>query len=409
MFVRSFPRQSEYASKGIIAMLKAKKYLRIFQAVFLFSFIAFAGCGKKEAPQAASSAVPVVVTQAIQKDMPLYREFVGQTLGSQDVEIRARVEGYLQSVDYKEGSFVKKGDLLYQIDPKNFQTTLDQAKGALGQAEATFQKCQNDVNRYRPLAAEKAISQQELDNAESALLSAKANLDAAKAAVEEATLNLGYTRIEAPIDGLIDTSKVKPGNLVGRGENTLMTILSQVDPMDIRISLSESDYLIFARAKVNRDAKGEETSDFPIQLILADGSFYDYPGVVNFLERAVDPTTGTLSLRISFPNSNRMLRPGQYGKVRGVIEVVKGAILVPQRAVSELQGIFRVAVVGSDNKISLKTVTVGNRFDDLWQITNGLAAGDTVVVEGLQKVRDGVLVAPTPVQPASSGDTTPSV
>jgi membrane fusion protein, multidrug efflux system len=196
---------------------------------------------------------------------------------------------------------------------------------------------------------------------------------------------------------------------VGRGENTLMTILSQVDPMDIRISLSESDYLIFARAKVNRDAKGEETSDFPIQLILADGSFYDYPGVVNFLERAVDPTTGTLSLRISFPNSNRMLRPGQYGKVRGVIEVVKGAILVPQRAVSELQGIFRVAVVGSDNKISLKTVTVGNRFDDLWQITNGLAAGDTVVVEGLQKVRDGVLVAPTPVQPASSGDTTPSV
>jgi membrane fusion protein, multidrug efflux system len=395
-------------SKEAWLMLKINRSFPVFFLTLVSSLsILFAGCGKKEAPSVLS-AIPVVVTQAIQKDMPVYREFVGQTLGSQDVEIRARVEGYLQSVDFKEGSFVKKGDLLYQIDPKNFQTTLDQANGKLGEAEASFQKNQNDVNRYRPLAAEKAISQQELDNAESAFMAAKAALDSAKAAVEEATLNLGYTRIEAPIDGLIDTSRVKPGNLVGRGENTLLTILSQIDPMDIRISLSESDYLIFARAKAARDAKRQAGPDSPIQMILADGTVYEHPGAVNFVERAVDPTTGTLSVRISFPNPGKILRPGQYGKVRAARDVKKGAILVPQRAVSELQGLFRVAVVGADNKISMKTVSVGDRFDDLWQITDGLAAGENVVVEGIQKVRDGVLVTPTPMQPTPAGDTTPT-
>jgi membrane fusion protein (multidrug efflux system) len=379
----------------------------MFLFVFLPAFlIFFAGCGKKEAAKIAP--VGVIVTQALQKDMPVYSEFVGQTMGSQDVEIRARVEGYLQTVDFKEGSFIKKGDLLYQIDTKPFQTTLDQANGKLGQAQASFQKSQNDVNRYRPLAAEKAISQQELDNAESAFMVAKAALDSARAAVEEATLNLGYTRIEAPINGLIDTSRVKPGNLVGRGENTLMTILSQVNPMDIRISLSESDYLIFARSKAGRNEKEKEEPDFPIQLILADGSLYEHPGAVNFVERAVDPTTGTLSMRISFPNPDWILRPGQYGKVRGVRDLKKGAILVPQRAVSELQGIFRIAVVGPDNKISIRTVKVGGRFDDLWQITSGLKAGETVVVEGIQKVRDGVLVVPTPMQPTSPGGSSPA-
>ncbi len=378
----------------------------IILSIFSSFLIASVGCGKKEAAPVAP--VDVIVTQAAQKDMPVYSEFVGQTMGSQDVEIRARVEGFLLSVDYKEGSFVKKGDLLYQIDPKNFQTTLDQAKGKLGEAQASFQKNQNDVNRYRPLAAEKAISQQELDNAESAFMAAKASLESAQAAVDEANLNLGYTRIVAPIDGLIDTSRVKPGNLVGRGENTLLTILSQVDPMDIRISLSESEYLIFARAKAERDVKGEAKLDYPILLILADGFLYDHPGVVNFIERSVDPTTGTLSLRISFPNSEKILRPGQYGKVRGVREVKKDAILVPQRAVSELQGIFRVAVVGADNKILMKTVTTGIRFDDLWQITSGLNAGETVVVEGLQKVRDGVLVTPAPMRAAPSDDNSPS-
>jgi membrane fusion protein, multidrug efflux system len=408
MYASSFSPEASIETQGIIAMPNAKKYFWIFSILGLFSIIALTGCGKKEVPS-VPSAVPVIVTPAIQKDMPVYSEFVGQTMGSQDVEIRARVEGYLQSVDFKEGSFVKKGDLLYQIDPKNFQTALDQANGKLGEAEASFQKNQNDVNRYRPLAAEKAISQQELDNAESAFLAAKAALDSAKAAVEEATLNLGYTRIEAPIDGLIDTSRVKPGNLVGRGENTLLTILSQVDPMDIRISLSESDYLIFARSKAAREANDGTQSQYPIQLILADGSIYDHPGVVNFVERAVDATTGTLSVRISFPNPQKILRPGQYGKVRGVRDVKKGAILVPQRAVSELQGLFRVAVVGADNKVTMKTVTTGTRFDDLWQITGGLAAGESVVVEGIQKVRDGVLVAPTSAQPTSSADTTPAV
>ena len=373
---------------------------------FLPAFLSlFAGCGNKES-SSAPVAVPVEVTQAIQKDMPVYREFVGQTIAYQDVEIRARVAGYLDTVDYKEGSFVTKGQLLYQIDPKPFQAALEKAQGQLGTAEAHYQKTLNDVNRYRPLAAEGAISKQELDNAETAFAAAKAVVDSAKADVDEATLNLGYTKIEAPLDGLVGVNNVKPGNLVGRGENTLLTTISEIDPMDIQISISESDYLMFARLKAERAAAGEEKPDFPIQLILADGSIHPYPGKLNFIERAVDPTTGTLSIRISFPNPEKILRPGQYGKVRAVSEVKKGAILVPQRAVTEIQGMFRIAVVGPDDKILMKTVTPGTRFDDLWQIDSGLNDGETVVVEGLQKIKDGTLVAPTLFQkPASENNT----
>lgn len=337
--------------------------------------------------------------------MPVYREFVGQTLAYQDVEIRARVAGYLDSVDFKEGSFVTKGQLLYQIDPKPFQAALEKAQGQLGTAQAHFQKTQNDVNRYRPLAAEKAISQQELDNAETAFAGAKADVDSARADVDEATLNLGYTRIAAPLEGLVGVNKVKPGNLVGRGENTLLTTISEIDPMDVQISISESDYLLFSKEKAERKAEGEKNPDFPIQLILADGSIFPYPGKLHFLERAVDPTTGTLSVRLSFPNPDKILRPGQYGKVRAVGEVKKGAILIPQRAVMELQGIFRVAVVGPDDKVIMKTVTVGDRFGNLWQITSELNAGETVVVEGLQKIKDGTLVAPTLFQKSASENT----
>jgi membrane fusion protein (multidrug efflux system) len=223
--------------------------------------------------------------------------------------------------------------------------------------------------------------------------------------VDEATLNLGYTRIAAPLEGLVGVNKVKPGNLVGRGENTLLTTISEIDPMDVQISISESDYLLFSKEKAERKAEGEKNPDFPIQLILADGSIFPYPGKLHFLERAVDPTTGTLSVRLSFPNPDKILRPGQYGKVRAVGEVKKGAILIPQRAVMELQGIFRVAVVGPDDKVIMKTVTVGDRFGNLWQITSELNAGETVVVEGLQKIKDGTLVAPTLFQKSASENT----
>lgn len=375
-------------------MARQNRALR--HTAFVLSLLAVTGpgCGKKtEKPSAP--LIPVTVTKVLQKDMPVYKEFVGQTVGYQDVEIRARVAGYLDSMNFKEGAFVTKGQLLYKIDDKPFIADLEQAKGRLGEAKAKLEKTQKDVDRYGPLAAAKAISQQELDDALAALDAAKAGMDTAQAEVDTATINLGYTRIEAPLDGLIDVTSVKPGNLVGRNENTLLNTISCIDPIDVRISLTESEYLMFAKRKLDREADSETEPQYSLELILANGFPYPFPGTLDVIERAVDPTTGTLSLKISFPNPKKVLRPGQFAKIRGIIKVKKDALLVPQRAVSELQGKFQIAVVGADNKVDLRTVTTGERFENLWQIEEGLHPGETVIVEGLQKVRDGSVVTPT--------------
>jgi membrane fusion protein (multidrug efflux system) len=361
--------------------------------------IAVTSCGKQEAPAAAPPEV--YVADVVQKDVPVYMELVGQTRGSQDVEIRARVEGYLDRVAFTEGSFVHKGDLLYQIDPKPLEAALANAKANLATAQARLQKTNTDVGRLTPLAKEQAVSQQELDNALAAQDAARAQVDAQKAAVDKAALDLGYAHITSPIDGLVGTTQVKAGNLVGRGESTLLTTVSQVDPILFRAGISEAEYLRLARQREEMKARAAGSAD--IELILADGTVHPYKGKVDAIERAVDPTTGTLAVQVRFPNPQRLIRPGQYGRVRFVSQVKKGALLVPQRAVSELQNLYSVAVVGEGNKVAFRNVKVGPRVDGLWVIEQGLKPGEKVVVEGLQRVRDGMLVSPKPVPPAPAG------
>jgi membrane fusion protein, multidrug efflux system len=361
--------------------------------------LALSGCGKKEAPAAA--APEVFVAAVAQHDVPVYLELVGQTRGSQDVEIRARVEGYLDKVAFTEGSFVRKGELLYQIDPKPLEAALANAKANLATAQARLAKTNNDVNRLTPLAKQQAVSQQELDNALSAQDAARAQVDANKAAVDKAQLDLGYTRITAPLDGLVGTTQVKAGNLVGRGESTLLTTVSQTNPILFRAGISEAEYLRIAKKVVASGQKATKGAE--IELLLADGTVHAQKGSVEAIERAVDPTTGTLAVQFTFPNPQRMVRPGQYGRARFVIETKAGALLVPQRAVTELQNLYSVAVVGAGNKVEFRNVKVGPRVDGLWVIEEGLKPGEKVVVEGLQKVREGVVVSPKAAAAAPAG------
>lgn len=340
----------------------------------VLSLIILASCGKT--PAKAPVAPDVTVVTPIQRDVPVYLDLVGQAQGKQDVEIRARVEGYLESVNFTEGSFVQKGAALYQIDPKSYQADL-------ATVQARLTKATTDVARLKPLAAKQAVSRQELDNAVAAFDAAKAQMDLAK-------LNLGYTTITSPIDGLVGITQVKAGNLVGRGESTLLTTVSQVDPIVFRVGISEAEYLKLAK---RGPRPADQQSD--IELQLADGSVYPHKGVFDAVERAVDTQTGTLALQFNFANPDRLIRPGQYGRVRLLIEKLPAALLVPQRAVNEIQGFFQVAVVDADNKISMRSVKVGPRLDNLWVITEGLKPDDQIVAEGLQRVRDGASVNPT--------------
>jgi membrane fusion protein, multidrug efflux system len=355
----------------------------------------------KEAPPAAPPPPEVLVTQVIQRDVAVYMELVGQAKGFQDVEIRARVEGFLDRMAFTEGSLVKKGDLLYQIDPKDLQAAVASAKGNLATWQARLEKAKNDVNRFKPLVAQQAVSQQELDNAMSAQDAALAQVDAQKAALERAQIDLGYATITSPIDGLIGTTQVKTGNLVGRGESTLLVTISQIDPILFKAGMAEAEYLRVARRLQEARAAGSNAAPVPIQLILADGTVHPHDGRLDAVERNIDPTTGTLALQIKFPNPERLVRPGQYGRVRFVVDEKKGALLVPQRAVQELQGLYSVAVVGPDNKANFRNVKVGPRDGSLWVIEEGLKPGDRVVVEGLQRLREGAVVAPKPVPAAA--------
>jgi membrane fusion protein (multidrug efflux system) len=351
--------------------------------------MALSGCSAKAPPQATPPEV--YVAQVVQRDVPVYMEIVGQTQGSQDVDIRARVEGFLETINFIEGAFVHAGDLLYQIDPKPLQAELAQAQADLATSQARLDQATITVNRMEPLAKEQAVSQQELDNARASQYAARAQVDAGNAAVDTAQLNLGYARITSPIDGIVGITNVKAGNLVGSGESTLLTTVSNVDPIVFRGGISEADYLRMAREVEARRA-GNDVEKASAQLLLADGTTYPHTGSLEAVERAVDPTTGTLAVQIAFPNPDRLLRPGLYGRVRFVSETRRGALLVLQRAVQELQDHYNVVVVDSENKVSMRSVKVGPRVGDLWVIDEGLKPGERVVVEGLQRLRDGMTV-----------------
>ena len=352
-----------------------------------------AACGKK-VEQAAPPPPDVLVTEVVQKDVPIYSEWIGTTEGKINAQIRARVQGYLQLQDYREGSLVHAGDLLFKIDPRTYQAALDEAKGQLGRAEAALTKSQQDVARYTPLAKEGAISQQELDNAIQANRANTAQVEAARANVEQAKLNLQWTEVRSPIDGIAGIAQAQIGDLIQ--PTTLMTTVSQLDPIKVNVPISEQQYLKFAR-QLEQVSEGQQSKDQrPLELILADGSVFPHEGRVALADRQVDVRTGTITIVSYFPNPGNILRPGQFAKVRAVIDVSKGALLVPQRAVLQQQAQYLVAVVGPDNKVDIHPVTVGERAGSDWIVTEGLKPGERVVAEGLQKVQSGMMVNPNP-------------
>ena len=355
-------------------------------------------CEKPAPPPAAPTEV--YVTDVVQQDVPVYLDLVGQAKGSQDVEIRARVEGFLETMNFREGSFVRRGDLLYRIDTKPFDAALAAAKADKATAQARLDKATNDVTRYTPLVAKQAVSRQELDNARAEQDAGRSQVDAAQASIDKATLDLGYTRVLSPTDGLIGTTKVKPGSLVGRGESTLLTTVSKINPIFFRVGVTEADYLKIIKRDPAR--AGDVPRAGGIELTLADGTVYDQKGTVFNVDRAINAATGTLSVQLSFPNPQSVLRPGQYGRARVLIENKAGALLIPQRAVQELQNLRSVAVVGADNKVAFRNVTVGPRVDSLWVIESGLQKSDQVVAEGLQGLRDGIVVRTKPMPPPSA-------
>jgi len=356
---------------------------------------ALLGCAKKEAPPPPPTDVKVATV--LQKDVPIYIEAIGQTRGSTEIEVRARVEGFLKSVDFKEGTPVKKGQLLYTIDSAPFETAVAQTKGRLAEAQAQLARAKQDVVRYEPLVAKNAISRQDYETAVVVQTAAEASVEAAKAVAERAQIDLGYTKVTAPESGLVGKTEVYAGTLVGRGDSTLLTRISQIATIHVRFTIPERDYLRYAR-KRQQEGKGDAPSKLPFELVLADGSVHPEKGHLVFVDRNVDAATGTILMEAAFPNPGGIVRPGQYARVRAAVEMKLGAILVPQRAVSELQGIYNVAVVGGDDTIEIRMVKPADRIGSLWVIDSGLKAGDRVVVEGVQKVRPGVKVKPEMVK-----------
>ena len=419
-------------------------------AVAILGALIIAGRSNKPA-QAAPRPPDVEVVRVEQKDVPVYSEFIGTTDGMVNADIKAQVTGYLLRQNYQEGSFVRKGQLLFEIDPRPFQALVNQARGDLAksesqvqqavtqldqalaqlaqansqlmQAEANQRKTQLDVNKYTPLLQQKAVTQQEFDNADqandaaraqvevvksqikaatagvgtakAAIIAAKAQVESSQAAVRTSELNLGFTRIISPIDGIAGIAQAQVGNLISTTSAPLTTV-STVDPIKVFFTLSEQQYLAFNKRNLIEARRGASVTQIQLELILADGTSYPESGSFFFADRQVDQKTGAIRLAGIFPNPGNVLRPGQYGRVRAVTATKPAALLVPQRAVSELQGSYQVAVVGGDNKIELRTVKVGERSGSMWVIEDGLKDGETVVVEGIQRIKAGSVVNPKP-------------
>jgi len=413
-------------------------------ALFVSALLAAIGCSGNTSAAVAPPIPDVEVAPVQQRDVPIYGEWIGTLDGMSNADIKAQVSGYLERQEYTEGSFVKKGQSLFQIDPRPFQAALDQARAQLAQAngqlaqtkaqllqaeaqvavaEANQGRAQLDVDRYTPLAKQQAITQQDLDNALQNNLAAKAQVQAAKAQVETAksqiqtaaaevearqaahetaVLNLGFTRLLSPIDGIAGVAQQQVGALVSPSGGPVTTV-STLDPIKCYFTVAEQEYLEFHRRYNNPESLAAERSKLDLELILADGTVYPHHGRFEFADREVNPRTGAIRISGLFANPDNTLRPGQYAKVRFSTRSADGALLVPQRAVSELQGSYQVAVVGGDNKVKIRTVKPGDRVGSQWIITEGLHPGERVVAEGLQKVRDGAQVNPKPYQSANTG------
>ena len=352
--------------------------------------ICLAGC--KEKPRASSTAPqPVEVVAVTQADVPIYHDWIGVLDGLVNAQIRAQVTGYLLTQKYREGDPIKKGDLLFEIDPRPFKAALDQAKGQLAQAEAKLTKTELDVKRYGPLVQTKAISQQEYDDAVQANLEAKAAVVSASAQVEQAQLNLEFTRITSPIDGIASIARAQIGDLVGPSSGELTTV-STINPIKAYFNVTEQAYINFTKLFATEADRYNRLRQLEIELILTDGTVYAHKGQIYATDRTIGLTTGALRVEALFPNPDQALRPGEFARVRIKFDLKRDTLLVPQRAVAELQGNFQVAVVEPDNKIHIQPVRVGERSGNLWIIEEGLRPNQRVVVEGTQKVREGMVV-----------------
>jgi len=371
------------------------KVLRVTTFLATISLVSCAvvllgGCEKEKAPPPPPPTVEV--TTVVQKDVPIYKEWVGALDGNINAVIRPQVTGYLIKQNYREGDLVKTGQVLFEIDPRTFQAVLNQAEAQLSQQKARHDTAKANLARIRPLAEKNAVSQKDLDDAVGAELSTRSSVEAAKAEVEEAQLNLGFTKITSPVNGIAGIAKTQLGNLVGPTMQVELTSVSEVNPIKAYINVSEQEYL-----KVN--ASGKSAANIPLELILADGSVYPHKGRLVLADRQIDPTTGTLKVGSIFDNPGNRLRPGGYGLVRAVMSVKKGALLIPQRSVTDMQGKLMVAVVGVDNKVSIRPVKAAERIGSNWIIEEGLKPGDKVVVEGTQKVKPDMVVNPQPFDP----------
>jgi len=354
----------------------------------LLALLMVAACDKGAPPP---PPVPVVdVVTVAQKDVPIYMEWIGSLEGNVNAVIRPQVTGYLIKQNYREGDLVKQGQPLFEIDPRTFEAAVDEAKGLRAQQQARYDTTRANLARIKPLAAKNAVSQKDLDDAVGADLSAKSALEAAEASLRTAKLNLGFTHIASPITGIAGIAKAQIGDLLSPSMPTELTTVSNVDPIKVYFNISEREYLNLA---ANRPA---DSTPVPIDLILVDGSFYPEQGKFLLLNRQVNVSTGTFQAIALFPNAKNLLRPGQYGKIRARMSINKGALLIPQRAVTEIQGKYLVAVVGADNKVDIRTVSVAERIGSDWIVSQGLQPGDQVIAEGTQKVRAGVSVNPKP-------------
>ncbi len=357
--------------------------------ILVLSLVPFA-CTKS--PQEKPPPPAVKVATVIQKDVPINYEWIGTTDGLVNATIRAQVQGYLVSQKYREGVPVKKGQVLFEIDPRTFQAALDQAKGQLAQQEARWITAKANLARIRPLAEQNAVSKKDLDDAVGQELAAKASVIAAQATVDKAKLDLGFTRIRSPIDGVAGIAKAQIGNLVGPGLTEELTTVSTVNPIKVYVSISEQEYL----QAMERQKRNERRSTKNIKMFLADGSQYPYLGSFYLADRQVDPKTGTIRVAAVFDNPSNLLRPGQFARVRATVATREGALLVPQQSLSELQGSYFVAVVGPDNKIENRPVKVSESIENLRVVDQGVKPGERVVVEGIQKAKPGTLVVATP-------------
>jgi RND family efflux transporter MFP subunit len=370
--------------------------------LFAVLTLAMVGCGRTQA--AAPPPVPEVrVAPVVQKDVPVYSEWVATLDGYVNALVRPQVSGYIVKQNYKEGSLVRRGEVLFEIDPRPFQAALDRAKGDLAQAQAQLGKSNLDVERDTPLAEARAIAKSQLDNEIQAKLGAQALIESDKAAVEQAELNLEWTKVTSLVDGIAGIAQIQIGNLVG--SNSILTSVSQLEPIKAYFPISEREYVLVQKnSNAIRSKRAIGFFGNSLELILTDGSFYAQKGKILLADRQVDPNTGTIRIVAAFPNPGNILRPGQYGRVRVETGMKKGALLTPQSAVAQSQGSYQVAVVGSDHKVSMRTVKPGQTVGTMWVIDEGLKPGEQVVVEGVHKLRDGTLVTPKPASFSGEGN-----